>query len=427
MIAGAGSSLPDILLGAFDGSITKVYEASEEDYLKISGLTRRSVLKLTDKSLDEARAVLAYCQNEGVGILTPDSSLYPKRLARISCKPIVLYYRGLMVDLDREVCIAEVGTRHMSEYGARVAYTMAYDLCRGGAIIVSGMAKGIDGMAHRGSLDAGGYTVAVLGCGIDRAYPSEHLALMNEIIKSGLVITEFRPYTSPNARNFPIRNRIVSGLSLGTFVIEAPSKSGALITAETALKQGRDVYALPGKVGELNSEGSNELIRHGAKMVTEAKDILVEYQSLYPSKINLNAVAAVRSRNFNVDKAPEYRARSFRKNDEIINQMLEESERFIRKREEKAAPSEKVSEACAKPKAAAGNSNADKPNFAIPEGASGNQKNILSAIAGEGEANADRIALKCGLSIADVLVELTMLEIEGHITALPGGSYRLNY
>lgn len=404
-VCGEGSVIPEILISHF-GSIDEVYKAEESDYEKVAGITARSVKKLAGKSLDKPREILAYCKNEGVGILTPDMTLYPKRLNRIPCKPAVLYYRGTMVDFDREVCIAEVGTRDMTEYGSRVAYTMAYDMARGGAVVVSGMAKGVDGMAHRGALDAGGYTVAVLGCGIDRAYPSEHVGLMNEIIKCGLVMTEFRPFTPPMGRNFPMRNRIVSGLSLGTLVIEAPKKSGALITAETALKQGRDVFALPGKVGEITSEGSNTLIRNGAKMVTGAADILVEYQSLYPTKIDLNKITAIKSRNFApasyvAAEAPNYSE----KRRESTEKRASLSEKEIKKPVKEAK---------------------EEKTYTLPPDIEGKQLEILRLLMNEGEMTADAIAAKTEIAITDVLVELTMLEIMGHISAGPGGTYKLS-
>jgi DNA processing protein len=408
-VCGEGSVLPEMLISHF-GSITAVYEANESDYEKVAGITARSVQKLSDKSLDKAREILAYCRNEGVGILTPDSALYPKRLIRIPCKPAVLYYKGVMVDLDREVCIAEVGTRNMTEYGSRNAYTMAYDMAKAGAVVVSGMAKGVDGMAHRGALDAGGYTVAVLGCGIDRAYPSEHVGLMKEIIKCGVVMTEFRPFTPPIGRNFPMRNRIVTGLSLGTVVIEAPKKSGALISAETAIKQGRDAFAIPGKVGELSSEGSNVLIKNGAKMVTAAIDILVEYQNLYPSKIDLNKITAIRSRNF----APaSFVASELPRFSDVKRESAEKRARLSEEKIERADPKPKAEPEVEK-----------KPT--LPSGVEGKQLEILTLLMNEGEMTADLISAKIGSTITDVLVELTMLEIMGHISANPGGTYKLS-
>ena len=266
-ICGAGSVMPELLADAFDGSVVRLYEAEDSEYDALSFVKKPLADKLKNKSLTKAREIIAYCENEGVGIITPDSAMYPKRLGRIQGRPIVLYYKGVVPNLDLEVCIAEVGTRNMTEYGAQTAYAMAYDLARAGAIVVSGMAKGVDGMAHRGAIDAGGTTIAVTGCGIDRVYPAEHKSLMLDIIKKGAVITEFPPFTPPMGRNFPVRNRIVSGLSLGTLVIEAPTKSGALITAEVAMKQGRDVFAIPGKLGEMSSTGSNSLIKNGAKIL----------------------------------------------------------------------------------------------------------------------------------------------------------------
>ena len=294
----AGSVVAERVLAHFGGSIEALYQAGREEYAEIPRLTRNALVRLCDKSLEEAREIRAYCVNEGVGILTLDSPMYPERLKRIATHPTVLYYKGILTNLDREVCIAEVGTRSMTEYGSRNAYSIAYDMAKAGAVVVSGLAKGADGMAHRGALDAGGYTVAVLGCGIDRAYPPENRALMNEIMKRGLVLTEYRPFSAPLGGHFPVRNRIISGLSLATVVVEAPARSGALITARTALTQGRDVFALPGKIGEMNAVGTNELLREGAHIVTDVADILCEYQPLYPGKINLNRISSIRSRKY---------------------------------------------------------------------------------------------------------------------------------
>lgn len=435
-ICGAASMIPELLLSNFDGDIEKVYFAEAEDYARVDGLRSSTVQKLCNKALEGPMQTLAYCKNEGIGILTPDSPLYPKRLSRIQGKPAVIFYRGILVDLDKEVCIAEVGTRDMTEYGSRMAYTMAYDMAKAGAVVVSGMAKGVDGMAHRGALDAGGYTVAVLGCGVDRAYPSEHRSLMNEIIKNGVVMSEFKPFTAPFGRNFPQRNRIISGLSLGTLVIEAPSKSGALITARDALKQGREVFAIPGKLGEINSTGGNDLIKEGARMVTSASDLLLEYQSVYPSKINLNKITAIRSRNF----APASHAAAetpytpkTKNGDALIKSVLEESERFIASSSSQtpfvyAAGFKADEELGAKAEASSKKKEIKekKQIFVIPDGVSDNQRAILELLNSESEMNADRLSGKTGMSIADVLSELTILEIEGYVCALPGGNYKIN-
>lgn len=397
-ICGAGSAMSEQLINVF-GSAKDVYEADEEKYSEYDFITDRLKKKLCDKDLRKAREINAYCENEGIGILTPDSPLYPERLKSIQQSPCVIYYKGSLIDLDCEVCISEVGTRSMTEYGASTAYAMAYDMARAGAVVISGMAKGVDGMAHRGAIDAGGYTVAVLGCGIDRAYPPEHFSLMNEIIKHGAVITEFPPFTPPMGRNFPLRNRIISGLSLGTLVIEAPQKSGALITAETALKQGRDVFAIPGKLGEMSSTGTNSLIRNGAKVATSVQDILLEYQKIYSEKIDLNRISTLRIK--------PYRALSVAASAEF-----EDVKKEKKHKKEKAVKEEKSEET------------ADK-EYVIPDNAEGIEKEILTALI-TGSKNCDELAQHSSCGISEVLTALTMLEIEGLITALPGGNYKLN-
>lgn len=435
---GAGSRNADLLLDYFGSSICDIYEADEKEYLKIPELPRMTAEKLCGKSLRAAQEVIAFCRNEGVGILTPDSPLYPARLGRIMNRPLTLYYRGILRDLEPEVCIAEVGTRDMSEYGSHSAYSIAYDLAKAGAIVVSGMAKGVDGMAHRGALDAGGYTVAVLGNGIDRPYPTEHTALMSEIAKNGIVVTEYRPFTVPAGHNFPLRNRIISGLSQGTVVIEAPVSSGALITAKYAEEQGRDVFALPGKVGEYNSSGTNRLIQGGAKIITRAADILLEYQPLYGNKIDLNSIPSIKSQSLRspVDLAPvrsaagysgkaikEKAARDAAKRSESA--LLSSAEKK-KKAETKAPPesgiiSEKrdiIPDRKAEPTAGPESRHADIPSD-LPE----EQKRILSVIEEKKQATSDDIARETGMPIGEVLATLTMLELCDLITALPGGAY----
>lgn len=315
-----------------------------------------------------------------------------------------MYYKGVLKELENKVCIAEVGTRLMTEYGSHAAYSVAYDLAKAGAIVVSGMAKGVDGMAHRGALDAGGYTVAVLGNGLDRAYPAEHLSLMEEIIKNGVVISEFKPFTKPNGYNFPLRNRIISGLSQGTVVIEAPTSSGALITADCAEEQGRDVFALPGKVGEYNSSGTNQLIKNGAKIVTCASDILLEYQTLYRNTINLNNIPSIKSRSFrsplDLKVAAPLPKVNTNPEKEINGQTNEKN------LSENSVAREKI-----------------KKDFSgLPE----EQVKILTIISEKNQIGSDEIVSKSGMAVGQVLATLTLLEITGKIIALPGGMYTLN-
>ncbi len=438
LACGPASAVAEKLLEHF-GSVEAVYEADAEVLAGVPRLQRQMAERLADKSLTDAGEVNAYCRNEGVGILTADSPLYPARLSRIQRRPLVLYYRGVLTDLEQEVCIAEVGTRSMTEYGSRSAYATAYDLARAGAVVVSGMAKGVDGMAHRGALDAGGYTVAVLGCGIDRAYPTEHADLMKQIAKNGLVLTEYRPFTEPKGSHFPQRNRIISGLSQATVVIEAPPGSGALITARNALGQGRDVFALPGKVGEFASVGTNELIRDGARIVTSASDILLEYQPLYPGKINLNRITSLQSIKFKSPirqvaapipftdtdrRVKEGEQRAVARSEETVGRSISAASAASPAKHPEpltptAAPAKPVKPSSAK---ASERSPVKAPDLsAYAE----NQRRLLTCLLEDGEQNADRLAVKTGIAIGDVLAELTMLEIGGAVTALPGGLYEI--
>ena len=265
------------LLLNLDCDAAKIYNATERDLSEIfSGKPPR-----ISKDTSDAESIYSYCKRYDIGLLHIGHEYYPRRLLRIEDRPVLLYYLGKMRDTDNRLCITAVGTRRMSDYGKRLAYTLSYDLAKAGAIVVSGLALGVDAVCHRAAIDAGGDTIAVLGCGIDVVYPSENAALANEIISRGTVMTEYRPGTPPNRSNFPQRNRILSALSEGTAVIEASAKSGALITAKKALLQGRNIYAVPGNIGELNSDGTNELIRSGAKIVTNAHDILDDYYELY--------------------------------------------------------------------------------------------------------------------------------------------------
>lgn len=281
---GAGNEKGSFILSKF-GSPEKIYAAERDELSAAIGDDEGLLNALCDKQTDMAERILEYCQRTNVGILTPESAVYPQRLRSIYAKPMVLYYKGAFPDVDKNVLIACVGTRKCSEKGARNAYKLGAELSDAGALVVSGMASGIDTMCARGALSVRGHTVAVLGCGIDRVYPPENAALMKSISENGTVITEYAPGMPPNGKHFPMRNRIISGLSLGTVVVEAGRYSGALITAEHARKQGRDIFAFPGDVENQNYDGTNMLIRDGAKMVRGAADILAEYENIWHGRI----------------------------------------------------------------------------------------------------------------------------------------------
>jgi DNA processing protein len=268
------------------GTPYDLYKADESE-LENLPCSQNLKTRLADKSLKEATRIAEYCKQNRVRILFWQDEDYPSSLRPLRDPPVLLYCKGNLPDLSRKLCISVVGTRSMSEYGKRIAYRIGYELGAAGAVVVSGMALGNDGVAAAGTILAGGSTVAVLGCGIDVTYPREHDKLFSEIISRGAVLTEFAPGTPPEGKNFPIRNRIISGLSQGTVVVEGDIKSGAMITARTAIMQGRDIYAFPGNVGETNSAGTNSLISDGAAIALSARDVLENYTFLYRDSLDL--------------------------------------------------------------------------------------------------------------------------------------------
>lgn len=249
------------------------------------GLSEDAKAALREKDLTSAEEILEACDREKLHILTCQDAAYPARLKNIADPPNVLYYKGRLPDFDGSPVIGVVGTRKASAYGLTTAKRMGYQIARCGGIVVSGMAYGIDGMAMSGALTAGAPAVGVLGCGADIVYPVSNRALFRDTEEYGCILSEFAPGTPPAKWTFPKRNRIISGLSCGVLVVEAPEKSGALITANTALEQGRDVFAVPGPINAASSRGCNQLIRDGAGLVMEAWDVLGTYQQRFPQKL----------------------------------------------------------------------------------------------------------------------------------------------
>ena len=306
-----GSVKCDALLHAFGDSPKAIYEADREQLAIHCGTNIRLLNALCDKSLDRVREILSYCEQSNVGLLTMDDENYPSPLLSIQGRPPVLYYKGTVPDFKSQLAISIVGTRKVSPYGLSVAYTIAHDLATANTIIVSGMALGTDTAAHRGALDARGVTVAFLGCGIDRVYPKENEMLMREIIKNGAVITDYPPGARPEGRHFPVRNRLISGVSHGVLIVEAAAKSGALITAEHALNQGKILYAIPGRIGELESEGTNRLLTAGAKTVTTAADILRDYMHLFKYTVTQTSTGYVGYKKAEEDLKKPYSTPTF--------------------------------------------------------------------------------------------------------------------
>ena len=268
------------------GSPEEVYYAEPGDLLQVEGITADQVQALENKSLDRAQSILEECARKDIFLLTAQDALYPQRLKNIYDPPLLLYGRGSMPLFDEEAAVAVVGTRSCSPYGIRTAERFGFEMSKQGGLVVSGLARGIDAASQLGALRAGGLTAAVLGCGVDVVYPPENERLYEDVAASGVLLSEYPPGAEPFGWHFPARNRILSGLCLATLVVEAPEKSGALITAATALEQGRDVFAIPGPLDAEGSVGCNRLIRDGAGLATESWDILREYQSRYPHKLH---------------------------------------------------------------------------------------------------------------------------------------------
>ncbi len=285
---GAGNKIYQKLYNHF-GSIEAIYDSDDADVDTIKWLSYSYKRSLLDKNLDHAHEVMEWCEDNNVQIVTPSDADYPFPLRQLDDYPPVLYYRGKLPHFERELCISVVGTRKMTVYGQKNAYELGFGLAKGGAIVVSGMALGIDCTAQKGALYAGGSAIAVLGSGIDVVYPLKNAALMEKIASVGAVITEYPPHTPPNGYNFPIRNRIISALSTATVVVEADLNSGAMITANLALKQGKDLFAFPGPVKYFSTTGTNKLISEGALMATAAIDVLEHYLDRFSDKIDLKA------------------------------------------------------------------------------------------------------------------------------------------
>lgn len=300
------------------GSFEAVVAAGREDIVSILDAPEHVLQNIIhfpkDKFLLHEYNLL---RAHGVCVLTIDDEHYPEALREIPDAPAVLYVRGNSSVL-KDPSVAIVGSRHASLYGLGIAQKFAMELAQSGLTIVSGLARGIDTAAHQGALKANGVTVAVLGCGLSHIYPLENKKLSQAIAEGGAVISEFPMETPPASFNFPRRNRIISGLSKGVVVVEAALKSGALITSDFALEQGREVFAVPGRAGELGSEGTNKLIKQGAKLTTCVEDILEE---LAPGLQEYRPSAPVSKENIvsDVELTPEERVVCSSVNDEPVH------------------------------------------------------------------------------------------------------------
>ena len=395
--AGLGDRGRMLLLQRF-ADAEDVYFAETGEYARVEGLSPEAISSLQEKSLAEAEQILADCQRENIRILTWQDALYPKRLKNIADPPVVLYYKGTLPQVDALPCIAVVGTRGASAYGMSTAKRMGYQIAACGGITVSGVAFGIDAMAMRGALSAGAPVIGVLGCGADVVYPASNRALYADTQRQGCLLTEFPPGTPPIGWNFPRRNRIISGLSCGVLVVEAPEKSGALITARQAADQGRDVFVVPGNIDVPSCKGSNALLRDGAIAVSSGWDVISEYQDRFPGKITENRTGSrqtaypdeLEEQPLQVAQTPKVPEKKHRKSI------------FGKKKEIDNTPSSPYIDA-------------DKPRPVL----SADEETLLSFIGADG-ALVDDVISDAGLPAGQVLAMLTMLEVKGVVARLPG-------
>lgn len=272
-VKGIGSVRMRALLDAFDGDLKAAWEAPISKFESI-GLSGRIIENLARvRSQIDLEQVWQRMTAAGISAVTWDDETYPRMLREIDQPPPIFYQKGEILPED-ETAVAIVGTRRVTAYGRGVTEELAAYLARNRVTVVSGLARGVDAIAHRSALHAGGRTVAVLGSGVDRIYPPEHQQLAAEIAEAGAVISDYPPGTAPESTNFPPRNRIISGLSLAVVVVEASDTSGALITASFAADQSRDVLAVPGNITSPNSKGTNLLIQNGARPLLKPEDVM---------------------------------------------------------------------------------------------------------------------------------------------------------
>ncbi len=408
-----------------------LFHAESEELERVEGISERTKAVLSDKDLQGASKILEDCQRLGIGLLPYGDDAYPHLLRDLKDPPILLYYRGTLPDFHTHLCIGIVGTRRMSAYGLKTAYKIAYELASAEAIVVSGMASGIDGVAASASLLAGGCTAAVLGCGLDIVYPKHHEVLMQEIERHGVLLSEYPPGTKPSHYHFPVRNRIISGLSQGLVVVEAGMRSGSLITAKTAVMQGRDLFAVPANVGSVGAEGTNGLLRDGANLVLETDDVLERYRYIYADALHLEAYQAAKKRSradlhalerygvIELTASAQETAEGVR-----AAAVPAESERMPHKSSGKKRPVRKQADAPAReaPTNAEAPAGLSKTPDEVLSSLSPVQLAILQAMPDDRPVTVDSLG-GLGYPYGDLIAAFTMLEILGLVRKLPGALY----
>ena len=382
-----------------------IFCAGEETFEGMEGISRDGMDALKDKNLRSAEEILEQCGRDRLHILTFGDAAYPEALKHIADPPMVLYYKGQLPDFDAWPVIGVVGTRKASAYGLATARRMGYQIARCGGIVVSGMAYGIDGVAMSGALTAGGKVVGVLGCGADVVYPASNRSLFEDMEQYGCIFSEFAPGTPPLRQNFPRRNRIISGLSNGVLVVEAPEHSGALITARQAVEQGRDVFVVPGNVDQPGCVGSNLLLRDGAIMASTGWDVVQEYEGMYPGKLHRDGEGYPMT--FRLEGDPALTRKREKTQPKVAQKSRIPGESKNLNKEFKKKSIDKT------PSPPYSDVNKELPKL------SGSEQAIVAALK-SGERLVDDVIAETGLATGQLLTALTMLELKGVLKRLPG-------
>lgn len=397
---GMGDKMKCALLSHFEDP-EAIYFAPEKELERFEELSPSAVESIMDKELSESEQILARCREQGIHILTLQDAAYPKRLKNIPDPPMVLYYKGTLPEFDELPVIGVVGTRKASVYGLTSAKRLGYQIAACGGTVVSGMATGIDAVAMKGALTAGGSVVGVLGCGADVVYPLSNRWLYADTQKYGCILSEFPPGTPPVGRNFPRRNRIISGLGCGVLVVEAPEKSGALITARLSAEQGRDVFVVPANIDVESARGSNALMRDGAIPVSSGWDIMSEYRYQFPGKVHEKRTAVTLTAN--EEELSQER--------EDTLKVAQEPRKIREKKEKKSLPRKKVIDNSQK----SAYSDFKKTQTALTD----DEQTIVAALR-DGQMLVDDVIAQSGKAPGVILASLTLLEIKGVVRRLPG-------
>ena len=396
----------------------ELFSMTEEEIERIDGIGEGLKTRLCNKNLREAEEIAALCENYRIDVISYADPRYPSRLRNIEDPPAVLYVLGELPSMEHRPAIGVVGTRKMSEYGRKTAFAMANELALAGVVVVSGLALGIDAVAACGALAAKGKTVAVLGCGVLVDYPKAHRKLKHAILRSGAIVSEYPPNEPAVPRNFPTRNRIISGMCQGTLLVEGALKSGSMITARLAIAQGRQLFAVPGKVGEVNSEGPNALIQEGALVALTSQDILKHYEFLFGDVLDLGAIKKRR-------EIPDCDAALY-----YFGVPADYETGRLGRRNVPAPKPDPVPEPKSKPKSepkSAPKSRKEAPVSEAPKGSpsvslSAQEQAVLEKMPLDRPISPDALCTD-GANIGEVLTVLTMLELYGVVESLPGGLY----